>query len=188
MKPTLLKGLIAITALSFLVPDASALTIEQLRNDNNLTPQTFARHFSSFKFVFRADVQAPESFLRSRAGDCDDYSTLAAAELAARGYRTRLVSVRLKNEVHVVCYVEEAGGFLDYNFRARGNGIVLCGPDLSKIADAVAKSFKSPAWTSVSEFTYSAGVKRLVATTLPKSKTKKPETQLASLATKNTRQ
>ena len=99
----------------------------------------------------------------TKAGDCDDYSTLASSELSARGYQTHLVSVRLKNVVHVVCYITEANGYLDYNLRAKGSGIVHCGPSLAEIADAVAKSFDST-WSSVSEFTYRDGVKRLVST------------------------
>jgi hypothetical protein len=149
--------------------ETRALTVEQLRKDATITPQTFARHFSNFRFVFRADVQSPEQFLASEAGDCDDYSTLAAAELSARGYHTRLVSVRMENVIHVVCFVAEANGYLDYNKRAKGTGLVMCGPDLWTIADSVAKSFKS-SWTSVSEFTYGDGVKRLVATALPKTR------------------
>ena len=149
--------------------ETRALTLEELRSDATITPQTFARHFSKFRFVFRADVQTPEEFLTSEAGDCDDYSTLAAAELSARGYQTRLIAVRMPNLIHVVCFVSEANGYLDYNKRAKGAGVVTCGPELGNIADSVARSFKS-SWTSVSEFTYGDGVKRLVATTLPKDR------------------
>jgi hypothetical protein len=149
--------------------ETRALTPEQLRSDATITPQTFARHFSKFRFVFRANVQTPEQFLATEAGDCDDYSTLAAAELSARGYRTRLISVRMPDVVHVVCFVSEANGYLDYNKRGKGTGVVTCGPDLASIADSVAKSFKS-SWTSVSEFTYADGVKRLVSTTLAKDR------------------
>ena len=169
MKPSLLVRLSVFSCLLLFSSKASAVTLEQLRKDATLTPQTFARHFSKFRFVFRADVQKPEDFLASQAGDCDDYSTLAAAELSARGYHPRLVAVRLKNVVHVVCYVAEANGYLDYNKRAKGTGIVSCGPGLSEMADSVAKSFKS-SWSSVSEFTYSDGVKRLVSTTVAKNR------------------
>jgi len=164
IKLPLLLSLSASLALSFSVLKTKAVTLEQLHNDATLTPQTFARHFSKFRFVFQADVRKPQDFLAAEAGDCDDYSTLAAAELSARGYQTRLVSVRMKNIVHVVCYVTEGNGYLDYNLRAKGTGIVPCGPSLTEMADAVAKSFNSP-WHSVSEFTYSDGVKRLVSTT-----------------------
>jgi hypothetical protein len=155
--------------VSFSAPKTSALTLEQLHNDATLTPQTFAHHFSKFRFEFHAEIQKPENFLSSEAGDCDDYSILAATELGARGYHTRLIAVRLKNVVHVVCYVAEANGYLDYNLRSRGDGIVSCGPGLNEIAVSVAKSLKS-SWHSVSEFTYSDGAKRLVSTTLAKNR------------------
>jgi hypothetical protein len=155
--------------VSFSAVETKALTFEQLHNDATLTPQTFAHHFSKFRFEFHTEVQTPENFLSSEAGDCDDYSILAASELSARGYHTRLVAVRLKQVVHVVCYVAEANGYLDYNLRSRGDGIVLCGPGLTELADAVAKSLQS-SWHSVSEFTYSDGAKRLVSTTLAKNR------------------
>lgn len=165
MKLPLLFSLCVYLSFSVLGTHARALTLEELHNDATLTPQTFARRFSKFRFVFRADVQKAEEFLASEEGDCDDYSTLADSELTARGYRTRLVSVRLKNVVHVVCYVAEANGYLDYNLRAKGTGLVVCGPSLNAIADSVARSMTS-SWHSVSEFTYSNGVKRLVSTTV----------------------
>jgi hypothetical protein len=134
-----------------------------------VTPESFASYFSGFQFVFRAEVQDPNAFLSSQAGDCDDFSTLAANELAARGYTTRLVAIRMKKETHVVCYVNEAKGYLDYNMRAKG-GLVPCGPELSQIAESVVKSFKNATWTSTSEFTYGQGAKRLVKTALPPTK------------------
>lgn len=165
MKSALLLSLSASVCVLLSATNAHALTLEQLHNDATLTPQTFARHFSKFRFTFHADVQKPEDFIASGAGDCDDYSTLAAAELSARGYHPRLIAVRLEQVVHVVCYVAEANGYLDFNKRAKGSGIVSSGSNLNEIADAVAKSFKS-SWSSVSEFTYSDGVKRLVSTTV----------------------
>jgi hypothetical protein len=169
MKSPLLLSLLAVGCALLFPSETRAMTLQELHNDATITPQTFARHFSKFRFVFRAEVQKPEEFLASEAGDCDDYSTLAASELAARGYHPRLISVRLKNVVHVVCYVAEANGYLDYNKRSRGSGIVACGPSLSEIANSVANSFKSE-WSSTSEFTYSDGVKRLVSTTLAKNR------------------
>jgi hypothetical protein len=148
--------------------DARAVSFEELHNDATLTPQTFAHHFSNFRFAFHSEVQKPDDFLRSEAGDCDDYSILAASELSARGYHPRLVAIRMKGLVHVVCYVAEANGYLDYNKRSRGSGVVTCGSDLTHVADSVAKSFKAT-WTSVSEFTYSDGAKRLVSTVMAKN-------------------
>ena len=163
MKSALLLSLGASVCLLLSATNAHALTLEQLQKDATLTPQTFARNFSKFRFSFHEDVQKPEDFIASESGDCDDYSTLAAAELSARGYHPRLIAVRLQHVVHVVCYVAEANGYLDYNKRAKGSGIVASGSNLNEIADSVAKSFKS-SWNSVSEFTYRDGLKRLVST------------------------
>ncbi len=167
MKSTLTLVLSSYILLS--ACNAQALTVEELHTMAGLTPETFASHFAGFQFVFRADVQTPEAFLASQAGDCDDFSTLAASELTARGYTTRLVAIRMKRDTHVVCYVNEAHGYLDYNLRARG-GLVSCAPEISQIADSVVKSFKSASWTSASEFTYGQGVKRLVKTVVPTAK------------------
>lgn len=167
MKHSLISGFYGLAFLAGV--EAQAVTLDELRSDQNLTPESFVRYFADFKFVFAADVQSPELFLANEAGDCDDYSTLAASQLKARGYTTRLIAVRMKSEVHVICYVEEIQGYLDYNNRKRSNGVVHAGSDLAEIADSVAKSFKSK-WTSVSEFTYSDGVKRLVSTKLDSSR------------------
>jgi hypothetical protein len=167
MKPTLSLAVVSFFVLSFC--QTRALTLEELHALPGLTPQTFARHFSNFKFTFRADVQRPSDFLASQAGDCDDFSTLAASELSARGYTPRLIAVRMKKEVHVICYVTEANGYLDYNLRSKG-GFVPCSGQISEIATSVAKSFKNAEWTSASEFTFSDNTKRLVSTALPKDR------------------
>jgi hypothetical protein len=161
--------------------NASALTVDELHAVAGLTPQNFSSYFADFSFTFRADVQNPADFLAQRDGDCDDFATLAAAELSARGYTPRLVAVRMKREVHVICYIAEANAYLDYNLRAKG-GLVPCGPSLDEIAASVIKSFKNSPWTSASEFTYDGRVKRLVQTTLPGAKQTKP-TILASILT-----
>lgn len=155
--------IVSLLAAVGMTAAASAFTLQDLKNDQALTPHTFAKRFSKFKFEFAAPVQAPEDFIARKAGDCDDYATLASAELAARGYTPRLIAVRMKKEVHVVCYVAEANGYLDYNYRSRGNGLVKCGGDIDEIADSVSRYFKAP-WTTASEFTYGEGVKRLVST------------------------
>src|SRR5262245_41249938 len=100
--------------LLFSATKTSALTLEELHTSPNLTPHNFSSFFANFKFAYRANVQKPVDFLAARSGDCDDFSTLAAAELAARGYAPRLIAVRMKGEVHVVCYIAESKGYLDY--------------------------------------------------------------------------
>jgi hypothetical protein len=168
MKFSRILSRVLCACAAFAAANARAISFEELHNDATLTPLTFASHFSKFRFAFHSEVQKPEDFLRSEAGDCDDYSILAASELSARGYHPRLVAVRLQGLVHVVCYVAEANGYLDYNKRNHGAGLVACGPDLSDVAESIAKSFKS-SWSSVSEFTYSDGVKKLVSTVVSKS-------------------
>ena len=161
----------AICAIA-LVLSASAVTLDQIRSTPNLTPARFAAYFSDFNFKFRAKVQSPEVFLASRSGDCDDYGTLAAAVLRERGYTPRLVTVRMRKVVHVVCYIEESGAYLDYNLRRKKTRLVKCDPSLEAIATSVANSYRAN-WSSASEFTYSQGVKRLVNTVLP-GKSKSP--------------
>src|SRR5437868_3822687 len=92
-------SLMAFTA--FTSAPVSALTLDELRHEPNLTPQRFGSHFSQFKFEFRDEVQAPDVFLATRSGDCDDFSILAAMVLKERGYTPRLVAVRMPGMVHV---------------------------------------------------------------------------------------
>ena len=145
--------------------NVAAISYSELRNDPDLTPEKFAAHFRKFDFKFRAEVQEFDRFLKSKRGDCDDFSTLADNLLRARGYDTRLISVRMNGVVYVVCYVKEAGGYLDYNYRKHG-AIIPCSDDLGSIARQVGASYNR-AWTSVSVFTYSEGLKRLVSTVKP---------------------
>jgi hypothetical protein len=176
--PQLLSAILLLAAFGRLFP-ASAVTLDDLQNDPQLTPERFARHFAGFHFDFRAEVQSPQIFLQTESGDCDDYSTLAAAVLSKRGYTTRLIAVRMKKMVHVVCYVQETHSYLDYNFRQKGaNGLIPSGDALAAIAESVAGSLNRP-WNSVSEFTYADGVKRLVATVVKDSQPGKSESKIA---------
>lgn len=140
-----------------------AVTLDDLRNEPNLTPQKFARHFTNFRYEYREEVQEPEDFLASQAGDCDDFAILADQVLSGKGYRTRLITVRMPGVTHVVCYVDEAKAYLDFNNRAYLKRLVSADATLEDIAKKVAKSFGA-SWTSVSEFTYSDGLKRHVRT------------------------
>ena len=143
---------------------AAPVTLERLRADKHLTPRKFASHFSDFRYVLHDEVQSPEVFLATRAGDCDDYAVLADMVLRERRYQTRLVSVRMSGLLtHAVCYVNEAGLYLDFNNRGYLIRTQRCGPDLREIAAKVAQSLDAH-WTSASEFTYTDGVKHLVAT------------------------
>jgi hypothetical protein len=131
---------------------AWALTLAELRGDAKLTPERFIKYFADFKFELNRTVRKPETFLAAQAGDCDDFATLAAELLREKGYTTRLVVIFMPDAVHVVCYVQEANCYLDYNCRKKLAPLVKCGSQLSDIAASVAESFHSP-WRSVSEFT-----------------------------------
>ena len=91
--------------------------------------------------------------MEKKAGDCDDFATLAADLLRERGYTTRLVVVYMHKDVHVVCYVAEVNGYLDYNRRKNGAPLIKCGAGLADVAASVASSFKTD-WRSVSEFSF----------------------------------
>jgi hypothetical protein len=140
-----------------------AVTVHDLRSDPQLTPQRFGRYFANFEFEFRAQVQPPEIFLRTKSGDCDDYATLAADVLKQKGYTPHLITVRMPKIVHVVCYIEETKSYLDFNKRNEAACTVSTDGSLADIAQQVARSYKT-AWTSVSEFTFDDGTKRLVTT------------------------
>jgi len=152
----------AVLALAF-CHDAEAVSLEDLRNKPRLTPQSFASHFSDFRYLRQGAVQSPEVFLFTKAGDCDDFATLAAEVLKARGFTTRLISVRMARDVHVICYVEETRSFLDFNNRGYLLKTVSCANTLPEIARKVSKSFETD-WTSVCEFVYSEGIKTNVRT------------------------
>ena len=172
VRPSPIGSLYLFASLFFAAVSHQALTLSDLRSDSNLTPARFASFFRNFDFDFRKEVQPPDAFLAARAGDCDDYSTLAAAVLREKGYTPRLVSIRMPGVTHVVCYIEETNSYLDYNYRACANPTVASGRELSAIAESVAKSYRTK-WLSVSEFTYGEGVKRLVQTvTEPRKDTK----------------
>ena len=139
------------------------MTLAELRADPALTPERFISYFSDFKFELEHDVRKPDVFLQSRAGDCDDFATLAATVLHEKGYTTRLVAVFMPDTVHVVCYVAETKSYLDYNCRKNTSPLVKCDGSLSAIAGSVATSFRLP-WQSVSEFTVQDSGRHFVMT------------------------
>ncbi|MHB8520096.1 MAG: transglutaminase domain-containing protein [Limisphaerales bacterium] len=157
------RKIAAVLALGLMATPLFGLTLEDLRCDPKLTPQRFARYFANFKFEFHAELQSPEVFLASESGDCDDYAVLAATVLREKGYTTRLVTVRMPGTVHVVCYVAEIRGYLDYNNREFLIRTVASDGSLNDVARKVARSFGEQ-WTSASEFRFQNGVKRTLAT------------------------
>jgi hypothetical protein len=157
---------LVVFALFSLTATGWSLTLRELYEDATLSPETLTQRFAHFKFEFRGAVQRPEIFLSRKTGDCDDFATLAAELLKARGFTPRLIAVRMNKLVHVVCYVDEAGGYLDYNQRNNPAGMVRCARALHQIADKVADSFEA-SWSSVSEFSFADRAKRVVQTVLP---------------------
>ena len=145
-------------AICFFPVALPAVTLDDLRADAKLTPRRFARYFADFQFRAAGEVQAPENFLATASGDCDDYATLAADVLAEKGYTTRLISVRMPHTTHVVCYVAETHCYLDYNQRAFLIRTVPSDGTLPRVARQVARSFAAD-WTAATEFTYRDGLK-----------------------------
>lgn len=152
-----------LTCLVLSMPLVRAVSLEELRNDPRMSPSRFASYFADFKYQFLEEVQPPELFLATRIGDCDDFATLAAMVLREKGFRTHLIAIRMPGLVHVVCYVEEIKGYLDFNNRSFLKRTVSCNGTLRDIARSVAKSFEAN-WTSASEFTFQNGLKYLVST------------------------
>lgn len=163
----------ALVAAALLLPGGlRAISLAELRADPKLTPKRFASFFTDFEYAFHREVQRPDAFLITRSGDCDDYAILADLVLRPKGYETRLIAVRMPDLVaHVVCYVTQEKAYLDYNNRVYLLKLQHSGPTIRQIAAKVAKSFDS-SWTTASEFTYTGGLKRLVATVV---KTEPPD-------------
>jgi hypothetical protein len=152
-----------------LAAQASALTLEELQGDAKLNPKKFAKHFADFAYLYGEEVQPPQTFLLLRAGDCDDYAVLADLVLKPKGFKTRLILVRMPGRVtHAVCYVDEEKGYLDYNNRVYLLRVERAGSSLRDIAAKVAKSFDAN-WTSASEFTYLGGSMKKLITTVAKT-------------------
>ncbi|HWD19232.1 MAG TPA: hypothetical protein VHB20_08125 [Verrucomicrobiae bacterium] len=155
-------------AFAALTPLSHALTMNELRAMPGLTPTRFAKLFSTFAYKFHAEVQPHDIFLTTKSGDCDDFATVAAEVLEHDGYTPRMIAIRMKGETHVVCYIAEEQGYLDYNTRKDKYPIVPCRPDITAIATKVAAGFGRD-WVATYEFTYSPkeDLKRLVNNIIP---------------------
>lgn len=125
------------------------------------TPEHFTHRFADFKFEFHAEVQPADVFLKTKKGDCDDFATVADDALTREGYTTHLIAVRMPGETHVVLYVDEVHGYLDYNYRKSRHPVLSCGSALPQIATKVAASFHLP-WVAVYEFNFYNQMKHLV--------------------------
>lgn len=150
-----------LLCLLFAQPAAWALSpsdrfgLQELEAEPGLTPGRFADLFEEFAYDYHPYVQAPETFLRARAGDCDDYAILAHHVLGLHGYRTRLIRVELVGSAvnHVVCYVMEKRAYLDFNNRRYFLNLERSRPTIRDIANKVADSFDKN-WTTATEYTY----------------------------------
>jgi hypothetical protein len=125
------------------------LTFEQ----KDLTPDGLTRFFADFTYELADRVQSPETFLSRKRGDCDDFARLVSTVLERHGYRTKLVVVMMEQQTHVVCYVEERRGYLDYNFRMVDKPVIASDGTLEDIAQKVAESFRSN-WHMASAIRY----------------------------------
>ena len=135
---------------------AQACGLSDLVNQKDLTPESLARTFADFSFELAPQVQEPDAFLQRKRGDCADFSNLASTVLTQHGYTTKMVVVMMAHQTHVVCYVKEAGGFLDYNHRADVHPVIPSDGSLEDIAGKVAGDFHTP-WRMASFFRYRKG-------------------------------
>ena len=159
------RGGWGLVLAALLFPGAMAgLTLKELNDDPKLNPKRFASHFSEFAFELNLPIQAPETFLRRRCGDCDDYAVLADLVLKPKGFTTRLIQVKLAGQIdHAVCYVTESGAYLDYNNRTVFFTLARSGATVREIAAKVADSLELN-WTSAFEFEYTGRKKVLLYT------------------------
>jgi hypothetical protein len=144
--------LVCLAAAGFCAA-ARAGGVSALAGQKDLTPENFIRAFAGFGFELSAQPQDAETFLRRKRGDCDDFASLASRLLADRGYKTKLVVVMMEKQTHVVCYVKEARGFLDFNHRGDAHPIIDSDGSLEDIAEKVAADFRGR-WHMASEFKY----------------------------------
>ena len=145
-------ALVCLLATGFCAA-AHAGAVTALAGQMDLTPESLIRSFANFTFELSAQPQDSETFLQRKRGDCDDFASLASRLLTDRGYKTRLVVVMMEQQTHVVCYVKEAHGFLDFNHRSASHPIVESDGSLEDIAQKVAGDFRSR-WRMASEFRY----------------------------------
>lgn len=157
------RAILTLALLFITAAAVPALTLEELQHDATLTPERLAARFANFKFELRPEVQPARQFLARGAGDCDDFATLAADVLRAKGYTPHLIEIRMPGYLHAVCYIEETRSYLDFNVRAASRPAVPCNGSLTDIARKVARSFNTE-WTAVSEFSWRNGDERTLQT------------------------
>jgi hypothetical protein len=150
----IIRTLFALSLTAALFPAAlRAGALSDLKDRKDLTPENFIRSFADFQFELGERVQDPESFLQSKRGDCDDFASLAAAVLKERGYNTKIVVIMMNGATHVVCYVKESHGYLDFNHRADAQPVIASDGSLEDIAQKTATYFRL-GWYMASEVRY----------------------------------
>jgi hypothetical protein len=144
----------AVACVAICLPlSARASSLVDLEVQKDLTPEALLKSFAGYTYELGEQVQDAETFLQRKRGDCDDFASLAESILAKRGFHAKLVVIMMARETHVVCYVKEAGGFLDFNFRNETRPVIESDGSLEDIATKVAGYFKSK-WHMASEFKY----------------------------------
>ena len=130
---------------------AHAGALSTLAGQADMTPESLIHSFAGFTFELNAQQQDAETFLQRQRGDCDDFAILASRLLTERGYKTKLIAVMMAQQTHVVCYVQEARGFLDFNHRSDAHPVRASDGSLEDVAQKVARDFRAP-WQMASEF------------------------------------
>jgi hypothetical protein len=149
---------------------------------DDLTPESLTHCFADFAFELSDDVQEANQFLQRKRGDCADFAKLVSEVLSRHRYNSKLVVVMMERQTHVVCYVKERDGYLDYNLRAAAEPIVRSTEALEDIADKVADSFRSK-WRMASEIRYEGVTPVFVLSTFPQAPATSPApTQLPDKA------
>ena len=93
-----------------------------------------------------------------------DYPVLADIVLRARGYRSRLITIRMPGiEAYTVCYVQQSGAYIDCRLWENRVLLVPSGARIREIASMVAQSLQLN-WTSATEFSFTNGVWQALAT------------------------
>ena len=159
--------MLIVGLVSILLPAISrASALSALAEQKDLTPESFIRSFADFTFELGDQVQDPETFLQRKRGDCDDFASLAATVLKGRGYNPKVVVVMMDGATHVVCYVKEAHGFLDFNHRADSHPIIESDGSLEDIAEKVSTYFRVR-WHMASEIRYEKRTPVFVTSVFP---------------------
>ena len=148
----------------------------------DFTPEGLAHCFADFAYELSDQVQDAGTFLQRKRGDCADFAKLVSETLNQHGYTSKLVVVMMEEQTHVVCYVKESHGYLDYNLRAAAQPIVSSDGSLEDIADKVAAYFRSK-WRMVSEIRYQGATPAYVFSAFPPARpTHSPPLQVADKA------